>query len=242
MSLLFFISSKYWKAQWGLSQSFLFSMLNTWVLSACLHRRCIPATRSSYWPVGLGETGPHSWYWGLQTWTQRPWWCLTKTGERRRIIFLSLLALLLLVQSRMDLAHWAVSVGSGLDFHAWKPATPSPQSCSQRVLVLDSARCWGVWDCPSSTLHLDLWNFMRVLWTLSLFVAVLRHIVAQGSLTGEEVEFFYLSLHNLSAHKDIFWPHIICEIETCSYLGLCGEVWGTRAGGGWISGVFLRNY
>ena len=95
--------------------------------------------------------------WGLQSWMQDSRWGLTRAEQRVRITSTDLLATLLLMQPRIQMAFWAASA------HCWtksssSPATscPSPQGCSPAILYPACIRAWD-WR----TLCLSWLNFPR---------------------------------------------------------------------------------
>ena len=101
--------------------------------------------------------------WGLQSWTQDSRWDLTRAEQRRRIPSLDLLATLLLMQPRIQLAFWDLNTHCQVLLSFSLANTPksflvgllsihSPPSL-HLFLVLPWPMCW--------TLHLALLNFMR---------------------------------------------------------------------------------
>ena len=70
--------------------------------------------------------------WGLQSWTQDSGWGVTRAEQRGRILSLTLLATLLLVQHRIWLAFWAVSAYWWVTLSSSSSSTPT--SFSSRLL------------------------------------------------------------------------------------------------------------
>ena len=154
----------------------LFYCLTTLIVknSACLHRGGVPSLGSFLWPSsGYAPTGPCLSYWGLHIWTQYSRWGLTSAEQKGRITSLHLLATLLLMQPRIQLAFWTARA------HRWLmsnlPSTSTPmfflQVCTQSLQpCTDSGgshdrgarhctwTCWIFWGSlgPTDQACLDL--------------------------------------------------------------------------------------
>ena len=100
--------------------------------------------------------------WGPQSWTQYSRWGLTRAERRGRITSHDLLAMLLLMQPRIQLAFWAASAHYWLMFSFASANTPKPFLTG--LLSIHSFPslylCVGLPQSMCRTLHLALLNFM----------------------------------------------------------------------------------
>jgi len=142
----------------------LFYCLTTLIVknSACLHRGGVPSLGSFLWPSsGYAPTGPCLSYWGLHIWTPYSRWGLTSAEQKGRITSLHLLATLLLMQPRIQLAFWPVTTHYWLmsSLPSTSPLSPFQQGyvlCFHPPACADSGGCHDpgarpcTWTCSTS--------------------------------------------------------------------------------------------
>ena len=84
---------------------------------------------------------------GLQSWTQDSTWGLTSAEQRGRITSLDLLAMLLLIQPRIQLPFWVARPHCHVMLSFL--STSTPKSFSSGLLPILSVSClYLCWDCP----------------------------------------------------------------------------------------------
>jgi len=116
---------------------------------------------------------------GLQTWMQYSRWGLTGAEQRERIISLTMLSALLLMQPRIQLALWATSA------HYWLALifsfTRIPKSFFTGLLSVSSPSLHTYLELLQlncNTLHLALLNFIRFMRTQ--FLVLSRSMYGNG--------------------------------------------------------------